>query len=75
MGAGERFIRYCDEQLRAQGVQAVYHHVKAKQSFGPTLTRQGYELVDLIYAKRLDRPSGLTETGVYAPPSAEEAKR
>jgi hypothetical protein len=57
-GTGYRFIRWCDEQLRAHGVQAVYQHVKAKHNFGPILERQGYELVDLIYAKRLDGGPG-----------------
>jgi N-acetylglutamate synthase-like GNAT family acetyltransferase len=54
-GAGPDLIRYCDEQLRADGCQAVYHHVKAAHNFGPLLKRMGYELVDLIYAKRLDK--------------------
>jgi GNAT superfamily N-acetyltransferase len=54
-GQGLRFVRWCDEQLAAEGVQAVYHHVKASHNFGPALARMGYELVDLIYARRLDR--------------------
>lgn len=49
-----KFLKFCDEQLAAEGVQAVYHHVKAAHNFGLILQRQGYELVDLIYAKRLD---------------------
>ncbi len=56
-GTGYRFIAWCDEQLKAEGVQAVYHHVKAAHNFGPLLERQGYDLVDLIYAKRLDTPA------------------
>jgi len=55
-GTGYRFIAWCDAQLAAEGVQAVYHHVKAAHDFGRLLERQGYELVDLIYAKRLDHP-------------------
>lgn len=54
-GAGRHFIRWCDQQLMADGVQAVYHHVKTAHNFGPLLERMGYELVDLIYAKRLDQ--------------------
>lgn len=53
-GTGFRFLRWCDDQLAEEGVQAVYHHVKVEHNFGPLLERQGYELVDLIYAKRLD---------------------
>lgn len=52
---GARLIRHADEQLRDEGVQAVYHHVKRAHNFGPLLERMGYELVDLIYARRLDR--------------------
>ena len=53
-GMGGRFILWCDKQLKAEGVQAVYHHVKAEHNFGPLLERFGYKLVDLIYARRLD---------------------
>lgn len=53
-GQGREFIAWCNEQLKSEGVQAVYHHVKAKHNFGPMLERMGFELVDLIYVKRLD---------------------
>lgn len=53
-GTGGKLIAWCDEQLRAEGVQAVYHHVKAAHNFGPLLERMGYKLIDLIYARRLD---------------------
>ena len=53
-GFGGRFIQWCDEQLRAENVQCVYHHVKAKHNFGRLLERLGYSLVDLIYSRRLD---------------------
>lgn len=56
-GTGYKFIAWCDEQLAAEGVQAVYQHVKQAHNFGKLLERQGYDLVDLIYAKRLDLPS------------------
>lgn len=51
---GARFIQWIDSQLTDAGVQAVYHHVKAAHDFGPLLERMGYELVDKIYARRLD---------------------
>lgn len=54
-GTGGRFIKWCDTQLQAEGVQAVYHHVKAAHNFGPLLERMGYSLVDHIYARRLDK--------------------
>jgi hypothetical protein len=54
-GFGRRFIDWCDVQLGAEGVQKVYHHVKAKHNFGPMLEKLGYELADLVYARRLDK--------------------
>lgn len=51
---GWRLIEFCDEQLKSEGVQAVYQHVKRAHNFGPLLEKMGYELVDLIYARRLD---------------------
>lgn len=57
-GTGYRFIAWCDEQLAAEGVQVVYQHAKvAHPALGRILERQGYEAVDVIYAKRLDRPA------------------
>lgn len=52
---GARLIAYADDCLRADGVQAVYHHVKTAHNWGKLLERMGYEAVDVIYAKRLDR--------------------
>lgn len=56
-GFGKEFINWCDGELRKEGVQVVYHHVKAKKelNFGPLLEKLNYELVDLIYGKRLDK--------------------
>ncbi len=52
-GQGHEFISWCDEQLKKDKVDAVYHHVKVEHNFGPMLERQGYELIDLVYGKRL----------------------
>ncbi len=52
-GFGANFIIWCDEQLKAEGVQVVYHHVKAEHNFGGMLERLGYKLVDLIYTRKL----------------------
>ena len=49
---GARLLRYCDEQLQAEGAQAVYHHVKKSHDFGPVLERMGYVAVDTIYGRR-----------------------
>jgi len=52
-GIGKKFIKWCDEMLSREGVQIVHHHVKKDHNFGPLLNRMNYELVDLIYSKRL----------------------
>lgn len=51
-GFGKAFIQWCDEQLKAEGVEVAYQHVKSKHNFGPLLETLGYELMDLIYARR-----------------------
>lgn len=51
-GFGRKFIEWCDEQLKAEGVRFVSHHVKKAHDFSPLLRRIGYELVDLIYVRR-----------------------
>lgn len=54
-GTGFRFINWCDEQLKSLGVNLTVQHIKASHNFGAMLERQGYELMDLIYTKRLDK--------------------
>lgn len=54
-GGGHKFITYCDEQLKSLGVQVVYHHVKAKNDYGVLLKRLGYDIMNIEYAKRLDK--------------------
>jgi GNAT superfamily N-acetyltransferase len=51
-----RLLALADEQLKAEGIQAVYHHVKlAHPRLGRLLEHLGYEAVETIWAKRLDR--------------------
>jgi GNAT superfamily N-acetyltransferase len=54
---GYRLLKFCEEQAKAEGAQAIYHHVKTAhaQVFAPLLGHLNYEPVDLIYAKRLDK--------------------
>ena len=54
---GWKFLKYCDAQLEAEGVDAIYWHVKAFKDFGPILERMGCALVDQIYARRVQRGS------------------
>lgn len=52
---GYKLIKFADEHLKAEGVQIVYHHVKTKLDFGSVLERLGYEPVEMIWARRLDK--------------------
>lgn len=52
---GLAFIRWCDTQLQAEGVQVVFHHQKLiHAALGAVLDHLGYEPVDMIWQKRLD---------------------
>lgn len=52
---GADFLGYCDEQLCAEGVQVVHHHVKlAHPQLGNALERMGYQAVETVYSRRLD---------------------
>jgi hypothetical protein len=52
---GVEMIIRPEKPLASQGVQVVYHHVKAGSNMGRLLPRLGYELIDEVYGKRLDR--------------------
>lgn len=53
-GHGGALITFAEHQLKAEGVQAVYHHVKRAFDFGSLLARLGYSEVERIWVKRLD---------------------
>ena len=53
-GFGIKFIKWCDEMLKADGVEAVYHHVKREHpALGVILSRIGYKEIDHIYGRAL----------------------
>lgn len=52
-GFGRRFVEWCDQQLKAEGVQVVYQHVKLAADFGPMLAKIGYEHVENVWGRRL----------------------
>lgn len=53
---GLRLIHYADERLRDWGVAVCYHHQKiAHPAIGRLLQYEGYECVEKIWAKRLDK--------------------
>ena len=50
---GFGLVRFLDAQLKAEGVQVVYQHVKlAHPALGRVLSHVGYEPVETIYARR-----------------------
>jgi GNAT superfamily N-acetyltransferase len=51
---GLNLLLFAEHQLRADGVEAIYHAVKiAHPTLGRILQHQGYEEVERIWAKRL----------------------
>ncbi len=66
-GTGYKFIAWCDEQLASEGTQCVSHHVKLAHDWGKVLERQGYEPVETLWVKRLDRPAGIQITPPVIP--------
>ncbi len=52
---GIKFLQWAEEALTAEGVQVIYQHVKTTNKAGELMERLGYELVDKVYAKRLDK--------------------
>ncbi len=56
--AGIGLIRYAQDCLRAEGVTAIFQHVKARKelNIGPVLERiLHYELIDEVWGLRLDK--------------------
>jgi hypothetical protein len=53
-GVGRKFIEFCDEELKKEGVISVSQHIKAAHNYGTLLIKIGYELVDLVYSRRLN---------------------
>ncbi len=52
-GEGMKFIKYCDEQLKLEGVEVVSYGVSQKFDWSPILERMGYEQIDTVYARQL----------------------
>lgn len=50
---GYRFMKWCDEQLKSMGVKMIFQNVTMFRDYSHLLKRMGYELLDLIYARRL----------------------
>lgn len=52
---GQKLLEAADADLASEGVQVVFQHVKLAHNFGPLLERLGYEHLENVYARRLDR--------------------
>jgi GNAT superfamily N-acetyltransferase len=53
---GLALLHHCEKFLRDEGVQVFLHHVKNKHpKLGRIIEHMGYEPMDTIYVKRLDR--------------------
>lgn len=52
---GKRLLEFCHARLKAEGVQVVYQHSKIKSTVGQFFEALGYEPIDIIHGKRLDR--------------------
>lgn len=53
-GFGGRFIGWCRQQLKAEGVQVCSISVKAHLDWSPLLVRAGFQLQEQVYSVRLD---------------------
>ncbi len=54
LGIGPDFIKYCEDQLKDNYVELIYHHVKTSYNFGSVLEDLGYDKVEYIYAKKVN---------------------
>lgn len=54
-GFGKDFLLYCENELKNIGVHVIYNHIKASYNIGPMLEKLGYELVDLVYGKQINK--------------------
>lgn len=52
---GIRLIKFADELLKSEGVQLVKRHIKFAHDHLPLLECMGYEKIDMIVGKRLDK--------------------
>lgn len=52
-GIGKSFIKWCDDQLKNDGVVTVTQHVKPWFDWGHMAEKLGYEKAETIYSRRL----------------------
>lgn len=52
-GIGKNFLKWCDDQLKKEGVVTVTHHAKPWFNYGNLFEKLGYEKAETIWARRL----------------------
>lgn len=52
-GVGHKFIEWVDEQLKSEGVDAVYHYVSVNHDYSKALLDLGYFKIESTYLRRL----------------------
>ena len=52
---GVRFMRFCEKAAQLKGAQLITGRAKARTQHGALYKRLGYDLMDEVYTKRLDR--------------------
>lgn len=52
-GVGHEFIQFCEEQLKKDGAGLITQSVRPTLDFSSMLTRNGYQLEETVYSKKL----------------------
>ena len=52
-GVGHKFIEWIDEQLKSDGVNAVYHYVSINHDYSKALERLNYSKIESTYLRSL----------------------
>lgn len=52
-GIGKEFIAWVDDQLKSEGVDAVYQYVSVNCEYSPILRDLGYQKIESTYLRRL----------------------
>ena len=52
-GFGHRFMAWCDDELKADGVSVVFQYVTERFNFSPILERHKYRQIEQVWAKEL----------------------
>lgn len=53
-GLGKEFIDWIDDELKSEGIDAVYHNVSINHDYSKTLCSLGYKKVETTYLRSLN---------------------